>query len=99
MSETAEEAKKTEGKGIVAELAKLKYELQHDRKLTYVLYGLNGGIEADMYSPLPNDGKADIEGYNKELEQLGNPQWFNVPWLYAECYLYRYAKLYFRKGK
>jgi len=44
---------------------------------------------ADMFSPLADDGQADIEGYNKELEQLGNPSWFNVPWLYAECYLYR----------
>lgn len=39
--------------------------------------------------PLPNDGKKDIEGYNKELEALGRPKWFDVPWLYAECYLYR----------
>ncbi|KAG4416909.1 hypothetical protein IFR04_009987 [Cadophora malorum] len=73
VSQTTDVAKRTEGKKIVEELAKLKYELQHDRKLT----------------PLADDGQADIEGYNKELEQLGNPSWFNVPWLYAECYLYR----------
>ncbi|RQM07165.1 hypothetical protein DH86_00000860, partial [Scytalidium sp. 3C] len=73
VSETQDEAKQTEGKKIVEEIAKLKYELQHDRKLT----------------PLPDDGQPDIEGYNKELEQLGSPSWFNVPWLYAECYLYR----------
>jgi hypothetical protein len=30
-----------------------------------------------------------VAGYNKELEALGSPTWFNVPWLYAECYLYR----------
>jgi hypothetical protein len=30
-----DEAKLAEGKQIVADLAKLKYELQHDRKLTY----------------------------------------------------------------
>ncbi|KAF2142824.1 uncharacterized protein K452DRAFT_248354 [Aplosporella prunicola CBS 121167] len=62
-----------EGKQIVEGLAKLKYELQHDRQLT----------------PLPDVGEPDIAGYNKELEQLGAPKWFNVPWLYAECYLYR----------
>lgn len=62
-----------QGKQIVEGLAKLKYELQHDRQLT----------------PLEDDGEPDIAGYNKELERLGNPNWFNVPWLYSECYLYR----------
>lgn len=41
-------------------------------------------------SPLLNDGQPDIAMYNKELEKLGNPSWYNLPWLYAECYLYRY---------
>jgi hypothetical protein len=35
VSETKEEEKRNEGKKIVEDLAKLKYELQHDRKLTY----------------------------------------------------------------
>ncbi|PBP16275.1 putative DUF89 domain protein [Diplocarpon rosae] len=73
VSETTDEAKRDEGKRIVEELAKLKYELQHDRKL----------------SPLADDGQPDVAGYNKELEQLDSPSWFDVPWLYAECYLYR----------
>jgi len=34
VSQTTDVAKRTEGKKIVEELAKLKYELQHDRKLT-----------------------------------------------------------------
>lgn len=38
-------------------------------------------------SPIDDDGHADIASYNKELEQRGNPQWHDVPWLYAECYL------------
>jgi hypothetical protein len=64
-----------EGKQIISELAKLKYELQHDRELT----------------PIPDDGEADVEAYNKELAARENPKWHNVPWLYAECYLYRYG--------
>ncbi|KAL9080292.1 MAG: hypothetical protein Q9157_000942 [Trypethelium eluteriae] len=62
-----------EGKKIVEELSKLKYELQHNRQL----------------SPLPDDGIEDIVGYNQELSQLGTPKWLDVPWLFAECYLYR----------
>ncbi|KAI7496852.1 DUF89-domain-containing protein [Hortaea werneckii] len=69
----SEPEKVAEGKKIVSGLASLKYEIQHDRQLT----------------PLIDDGGADIAGYNKELEQRGNPTWFNVAWLYAECYLYR----------
>ncbi|KAH0544417.1 hypothetical protein FGG08_001444 [Glutinoglossum americanum] len=69
----------TEGKRIVESLAKLKYEIQHDRKLT----------------PIPDDGEQDIAGYNSELEALGLPTWFNVPWLYAECYLYRRINTFF----
>jgi len=33
----------------------------------------------------------DTAAYNTELQQLGTHSWFNVPWLYAECYLYRYG--------
>ena len=69
-----EEALK-EGKSIVSDLAKLKYELQHNRELT----------------PIENDGEGDVAEYNKELEALGTSQWHNIPWLYSECYLYRYA--------
>ena len=62
-----------EGKSIVEKLATLKYELQHNRKLT----------------PLSDDGQSDTAGYNAELEKRGNPKWHDVQWLYAECYLYR----------
>jgi hypothetical protein len=64
-----------EGKWIVSELARLKYELQHDRELT----------------PLHDDGEPDVAEYNKELEALRKPKWHSVPWLFSECYLYRYA--------
>ncbi|KAK8169893.1 hypothetical protein IWX90DRAFT_431083 [Phyllosticta citrichinensis] len=71
-----------QGKQIVEGMAKLKYELQHDRQLT----------------PLEDDGEPDIAGYNKELEQLGNPIWFDVPWLYAECYMYRRISTLFKRS-
>ncbi|KAI9824759.1 MAG: hypothetical protein M1832_001587 [Thelocarpon impressellum] len=72
-----------EGKHIVAELARLKYELQHDRTL----------------SPIVDDGQADVDGYNAELAKLGSPTWFNVPWLFAECYLYRRMSTLFALSK
>ncbi|MCJ1469213.1 hypothetical protein MMC07_007846 [Pseudocyphellaria aurata] len=74
---------RNEGKSIVEDLAKFKYELQHDRKLT----------------PLVDDGKPDIQAYNAELTVLGSPTWFNVPWLYAECYLYRRINTSFAVSK
>ncbi|KAF1351701.1 DUF89-domain-containing protein [Lizonia empirigonia] len=72
-----------EGKQIVSELARLKYELQHDRELT----------------PIPDDGEADVEAYNKELAARGNPKWHSVPWLYSECYLYRRISSIFKQTK
>ncbi|KAI1647368.1 DUF89-domain-containing protein [Daldinia loculata] len=73
VSECEEPEKQNEGKRIIEELARLKYELQHDRQLT----------------PIRDDGAADVAIYNRELEQLGTPSWFNIPWLFSECYLYR----------
>jgi hypothetical protein len=66
----------------VETLAKLKYELQHDRALT----------------PILDDGQPDVKGYNDELAALESPTWFNVPWLYAECYLYRYGHIWMLLG-
>ncbi|KAJ2895872.1 uncharacterized protein MKZ38_006062 [Zalerion maritima] len=68
-----------EGKEIVKQLTAMKYELQHDRKMV----------------PLQDDGQTDIALYNKELEKLKHPTWFNVPWLFAECYFYRRIQTFF----
>ncbi|KAF2866643.1 hypothetical protein BDV95DRAFT_611694 [Massariosphaeria phaeospora] len=70
-----------EGKWVISELARLKHELQHDREL----------------SPLVDDGEPDVAAYNEELEALGNPKWHAVPWLYAECYLYRRISTIFKQ--
>lgn len=72
-SQSKDPATTEEGKKIVDELARLKYEVQHDRQLT----------------PIRDDGFPDVDVYNKELEQLGNPSWLSVNWLYSECYLFR----------
>ncbi|KAL8719664.1 MAG: hypothetical protein Q9225_003361 [Loekoesia sp. 1 TL-2023] len=45
---------------------------------------------ADVVSPLDDDGQPDVTDYDKELDALRSPTWFDVPWLYAECYLYRW---------
>ncbi|KAK0720312.1 hypothetical protein B0H67DRAFT_575709 [Lasiosphaeris hirsuta] len=73
VSASEDPEKHEEGKKIVAELVNLKYEVQHDRALT----------------PIRDDGYPDVAIYNRELEQLGNPTWLNVSWLYSECYLFR----------
>jgi hypothetical protein len=49
-------------------------------------------VKLISYRPIPDDGfPEEVAAYNKELEQLGNPTWFQVPWLFAECYMYRYG--------
>lgn len=90
-SNASEPEKQEEGKKITSGLAALKYEVQHDRKLTYASsHYVDCSIDAHPTSrPIPDDGGPDIALYNKELEQRGSPNWFDVAWLYAECYLYR----------
>ncbi|KAL1846857.1 hypothetical protein VTK73DRAFT_205 [Phialemonium thermophilum] len=73
VSQCDDAEKRDEGKKIVEEIARLKYEVQHDRALT----------------PIRDDGYPDVAVYNKQLELRGSPTWLNVEWLFAECYLFR----------
>ncbi|KFH42637.1 hypothetical protein ACRE_066470 [Hapsidospora chrysogenum ATCC 11550] len=74
VSKTEDPEAQAEGKKIIEQLANLKYEVQHDHKLT----------------PIPNDEfPEEVAAYNKEIEQRGNPSWLDVPWLFSECYMYR----------
>lgn len=75
-----------ETKKIIEELAKLKYELQTNKPMT------------PFTSDLP-----ETSIWNDFLKELGSePCWFDVCWLYAECYLYRrmreifYLSTYFK---
>ncbi|EGX48850.1 hypothetical protein TWF173_009463 [Orbilia oligospora] len=75
----SDEVKTKEGRKIVEDLAKLKYELQHNRVLP----------------PLRDDGLPDIAHYNDALVALGEPKWMDASWLFSECYLYRRIATYF----
>ncbi|KAJ0385110.1 hypothetical protein COL922a_006992 [Colletotrichum nupharicola] len=79
---TDDKEKQEEGKKIVEQIARLKYEVQHDRALT----------------PIEDDGYPDVAIYNEDLKKLGEPTWLNVPWLYCECYLFRRISTYFAKS-
>ena len=57
-------------------------------------------LSLGFHRPLPRDGGKDIDYYNQELSALPKPtKWFNVPWLYAECYLYRRMRTCFALTK
>ncbi|KAF7128255.1 hypothetical protein CNMCM5793_002797 [Aspergillus hiratsukae] len=54
------------------------------------LKDIKKGIEQNKpLTPLPDDGKLDIQEWNKQLAAIGECSWINCPWLFAECYIYR----------
>ncbi|KAF8596598.1 DUF89 domain-containing protein [Ceratobasidium sp. AG-I] len=84
-----------EGKAVISQLAKLKYDMSHDRPLERI----------------PDDGGLNSGVYNdrlEELEKAGNHTWMRIPWLYGDdhltflrgaidrCYLYRIFDSIFR---
>jgi len=77
-------AKIAEGKGIIEQISKLKYQMARDHPL----------------EPVPSDGDPHVEVYNSELARLTEIKkntWFTAPWLFAECYLYRFLRSLFAK--
>lgn len=73
-----------EGKKIIAKANHLKYRMGRDQEL----------------EKIPEDGEIYVHEYNSELEklaQIGKNTWFTAPWLYAECYLYRLFRSYFKQ--
>ena len=49
-----------------------------------------GDAHVAAYRPLEQDEGANIALYNEELQTLiesGKKTWFQMPWLFAECYL------------
>lgn len=73
-----------EGKAIISAVDKLKYDESRDRPL----------------EPLDESCGSDVAAYNEELAILGDETtWFNVPWLFSECYLYRRLRILFQKTR
>ncbi|TFY78242.1 hypothetical protein EWM64_g5774 [Hericium alpestre] len=75
-----------EGKGLIEKISKLKYQMGRDHPL----------------EPIEEDGEPLVDEYNEELARLAEDKrntWFTAPWLYAECYLYRFFRSYVAKTK
>ncbi|KAF4218910.1 hypothetical protein CNMCM8980_008304 [Aspergillus fumigatiaffinis] len=54
------------------------------------LKDIKKGIEQNKpLTRLPDDGKLDIQEWNKQLAAIGECSWTNCPWLFGECYMYR----------
>ncbi|KAJ8127298.1 hypothetical protein O1611_g6340 [Lasiodiplodia mahajangana] len=49
--------------------------------------------------PLRSDGASDIASFNAELKFLGRMTWYHSPWLFTECYLYRFIQTCFSRRK
>eukprot|EP00116_Pleurobrachia_bachei_P001452 sb/3461714/ len=45
--------------------------------------------------PLEGDGE-DVKHWNTALESLPDKTWFGAPWLFVECYMYRYIHSVFQ---
>lgn len=68
------------GKEIQAQIINIREQIANNAPLT----------------PLQYDGGMDIENYNLEIGTImPKPTWLHVPWLFAECYLYRRVWTYF----
>ncbi|KAL4077466.1 hypothetical protein J3A83DRAFT_4087210 [Scleroderma citrinum] len=73
-----------EGKVIIAKASRLKYRMARDQEL----------------EKIPEDGEFYTDEYNAELEELAKEMkntWFSAPWLFAECYLYRLFRSFFKE--
>ncbi|CDO75454.1 hypothetical protein BN946_scf184823.g8 [Trametes cinnabarina] len=72
-----------EGKKIISKVGEVKYDMARDRAL----------------QPIPNDGEALADIYNKELDRLAENKkntWLTVPWLYSD---YRLIRSFFVQTK
>lgn len=64
-------------KKVLAQLSKLRYELQTDKPMESI--GSGGDLKA---------WQIVFSRYREKFEGE-NPKWFAVSWLFAECFMYR----------
>lgn len=61
-------------------------------KLTSLKMGM---LANAVLEPIPRDGRPDIEAYDEEFKTLKDLKWLAAPWLYTECYMYRFIHTFF----
>ncbi|KAL1920086.1 uncharacterized protein VTP21DRAFT_1232 [Calcarisporiella thermophila] len=79
-----ESEKQAEAKQIIEKISRLKYELQHDKPLI----------------PIEDDGEPDVQIWNDSLKKyFDGVGWYDSPWLFCECYMYRRIRETFSQSK
>jgi hypothetical protein len=86
------EARVQEGKIIIAKISALKSGMGKNAIMEYV--GVcpprnEIGLLSLTCRPIPDDGGGNLACYNEELASFSDDgkRWFEMNWLYAECYL------------
>lgn len=72
-----------EAKTIMEKVSRVRYEMGRDYPMPEI----------------EDDGEPLVREYNLELKRLageGKGTWFTCPWLFAECYLYRLLRSFFK---
>lgn len=90
-AEGVDDQKRVESIAIQIALKDIKKNIEQNKALTYVpLLQEPKSRDSRRLRPLQDDGKPDIQEWNKQLAAIGECSWVNCPWLFGECYMYRY---------
>jgi hypothetical protein len=86
-----DDRKRMESIAIQIALKDIKKEIEQNDPLMYVLLQESKRSNLRRFRPLQDDGKPDIQDWNDRLAAIGKCSWVNCPWLFGECYMYRYV--------
>lgn len=90
-AEDVDDKKRAESIAIQIALKDIKKNIEQNKALTYVPFIQKPKRrDSRRLRPLLDDGKHDILEWNKQLAAIGECSWANCPWLFGECYMYRY---------